>query len=127
MGGMDRDRMLDVTQVCWLAELLQNFKRWIVTYHEHDSLLENRPDEGLTEEERKAAWEEYENEKKGVFTNRGWGTGGWENQLKNAGQEYDATDVTITSEDMAKLQLELRLAVSSSMALARSSTLAITQ
>ncbi|XP_014671870.1 PREDICTED: transcriptional regulator ATRX-like [Priapulus caudatus] len=94
-----------------LAELLQNFKRWIVTYHEHDSLLENRPDEGLTEEERKAAWEEYENEKKGVFTNRGAlpSCAGCENQVRNAGQEYDATDVTITSADMAKLKLELRV------------------
>ncbi len=49
-----------------LAELLQSKKEWIYKYHEHDSLLERRDDENLTEEERKAAWEEYEAEKKGL-------------------------------------------------------------
>ena len=51
-----------------LAELLSSQKEWIVQYHEHDSLLENRPDEGLSEEERKNAWEEYEREKRGLGT-----------------------------------------------------------
>ena len=37
-----------------------------MSYHEHDSLLENKIDEGLTEEERKAAWEEYNMEKQGI-------------------------------------------------------------
>ncbi|KAK6172939.1 hypothetical protein SNE40_016493 [Patella caerulea] len=46
-----------------LAELLKNQKEWIVSYHEHDSLLENKVDETLTEEERKSAWEEYEVDK----------------------------------------------------------------
>ena len=36
-------------------------------YHEHDSLLQNRPDEGLTEDERKEAWEHWELEKKGIL------------------------------------------------------------
>ena len=49
-----------------LADLLQNQEDWIVTYHQHDSLLENKPEDDLTEEERKAAWEEYEAEKKGL-------------------------------------------------------------
>lgn len=52
-----------------LAELLQICKEKIVTYHEHDSLLDHKEEEELTEEERKAAWDEYEAEKKGL-TNR---------------------------------------------------------
>lgn len=50
-----------------LAELLTSHKDWIVTYHEHDSLLENRPEEDLSEEDRAAAWEEYEKEKQGLY------------------------------------------------------------
>ena len=50
-----------------LAELLSQQQKWIVGYHEHDSLLENRPEEDLNEDERKAAWEEYEREKRGFF------------------------------------------------------------
>uniref|UniRef100_A0A669Q268 DNA helicase n=1 Tax=Phasianus colchicus TaxID=9054 RepID=A0A669Q268_PHACC len=47
-----------------LAELLQINKEYIVGYHEHDSLLDHKEEEELTEEERKAAWAEYEAEKK---------------------------------------------------------------
>ncbi|KAG7158745.1 Transcriptional regulator ATRX-like 1, partial [Homarus americanus] len=50
-----------------LAELLKRQKDWIVNYHEHDSLLENQTSEELSEEERKAAWDDYENEKKGFL------------------------------------------------------------
>lgn len=46
-----------------LAEMLQNHEKLIFKYHEHQSLLENKEDEVLNEEERKAAWEEFENEK----------------------------------------------------------------
>lgn len=49
-----------------MAEILKEHKNVIVGYHEHDSLLENQKEEELTEEERKQAWEDYENEKKGV-------------------------------------------------------------
>ncbi|XP_017671462.1 PREDICTED: transcriptional regulator ATRX isoform X2 [Lepidothrix coronata] len=49
-----------------LAELLQINKEYIVGYHEHDSLLDHKEEEELTEEERKAAWAEYEAEKKGI-------------------------------------------------------------
>lgn len=48
-----------------LAEMLIKNAEWIVTYHEHDSLLQNQTEEDLTEEERQAAWQEYENEKEG--------------------------------------------------------------
>lgn len=46
-----------------MAELLKQYKDVIINYHEHDSLLENKEDEDLTEEERKAAWKDYEEEK----------------------------------------------------------------
>jgi hypothetical protein len=39
-------------------------------FHEHDSLLEHKPEESLTKEEINKAWEEYENEKKGIFSHR---------------------------------------------------------
>ncbi|XP_074504494.1 transcriptional regulator ATRX isoform X3 [Sebastes fasciatus] len=51
----------------FLAEMLQNNKDHIVCYHEHDSLLDHKESEALSEEDRKAAWTEYEAEKKGVF------------------------------------------------------------
>lgn len=50
-----------------LAELTIQRKEWIVTFHEHDSLLENKEEEELNEADRKAAWEDFENEKRGVL------------------------------------------------------------
>lgn len=47
----------------------------IYKYHEHQTLLENREDEVLNDEERKAAWEEFENEKK-ARANPNSGSGG---------------------------------------------------
>lgn len=44
--------------------MLQTNKDQIVCYHEHDSLLDHKEEEELSEEERKAAWAEYEAEKK---------------------------------------------------------------
>ena len=43
--------------------MLKNMADQIYHYHEHDSLLENKVEDQLTEEERKAAWEEFEREK----------------------------------------------------------------
>ncbi|XP_062380077.1 transcriptional regulator ATRX [Sardina pilchardus] len=50
----------------FLAEMLQNHKDQLVHYHEHDSLLDHKEEEALSEEDRKAAWAEYEAEKKGL-------------------------------------------------------------
>ncbi|GAB0094799.1 Transcriptional regulator ATRX homolog [Sergentomyia squamirostris] len=46
------------------ADLLTKHEELIYKYHEHDSLLENKEEETLNEDERRAAWEEFENEKK---------------------------------------------------------------
>ncbi|KAL4659670.1 transcriptional regulator ATRX-like [Arapaima gigas] len=46
-----------------LAQLLRCFKDRIVGYHEHDSLLDPKEEEALSEEDRKAAWAEFEAEK----------------------------------------------------------------
>lgn len=45
------------------AEQLQAFEDRIYKYHEHDSLLENKFEETLTQEEIQAAWAEFEAEK----------------------------------------------------------------
>ncbi|XP_046668986.1 LOW QUALITY PROTEIN: transcriptional regulator ATRX homolog [Homalodisca vitripennis] len=59
-----------------MAEILTQYSNWIEKYHEHDSLLENVVEEELNEEERKAAWEDYENDKKRGFIPQTTGTGG---------------------------------------------------
>lgn len=46
-----------------LAELLKECEKEIYKFHEHESLLENKEEEELDEEERKAAWDEFETEK----------------------------------------------------------------
>ncbi|XP_036435918.1 transcriptional regulator ATRX-like isoform X1 [Colossoma macropomum] len=45
-----------------LAVLLQQCGQSIVSFHEHDSLLDHRKEEELSVEERKEAWEEYQAE-----------------------------------------------------------------
>ncbi|XP_015111784.1 transcriptional regulator ATRX [Diachasma alloeum] len=55
--GCPKDRLL--------AEIFSKHRDIVVNFHEHDSLLENKADEGLDEEERKQAWLEYEQEKAG--------------------------------------------------------------
>lgn len=54
-----------VSQDTVLAQLLQTCKDQIVSYHEHESLLDHKQEEELSEAERKAAWAEYEAEVKG--------------------------------------------------------------
>ncbi|XP_060941507.1 transcriptional regulator ATRX-like isoform X2 [Limanda limanda] len=47
-----------------LTTLLETCKDQIVSYHEHESLLDHKQEEELSEAERKAAWAEYEAESK---------------------------------------------------------------
>lgn len=50
-----------------LMELVsEQGKQWVSSVHGHDSLLQNLEEEELNAEEQRAAWEEYENDKKGV-------------------------------------------------------------
>jgi transcriptional regulator ATRX len=42
------------------AGILNTFRQAIYRYHEHDSLLENKPDEDLSEAEKKEAWDTFE-------------------------------------------------------------------
>lgn len=46
-----------------LRNLLMTFEKEIFKYHEHQALLENRPDEELNEDDMKTAWEEFNTEK----------------------------------------------------------------
>lgn len=46
-----------------LADILKKHKDVIVAYHEHDSLLENKEEDEMTEEERRAAWDDFEKER----------------------------------------------------------------
>ncbi|XP_076383601.1 uncharacterized protein LOC117217785 isoform X1 [Megalopta genalis] len=46
-----------------LAEIFLKYKDYVENYHEHDSLLENKSEEELNEQERKQAWLDYEKEK----------------------------------------------------------------
>uniref|UniRef100_A0AAQ4NXQ7 DNA helicase n=1 Tax=Gasterosteus aculeatus aculeatus TaxID=481459 RepID=A0AAQ4NXQ7_GASAC len=47
-----------------LAQLLQTCKDQIVSFHEHESLLDHKQEEELSEAERKDAWDEYKAEVK---------------------------------------------------------------
>ncbi|XP_019941418.2 transcriptional regulator ATRX-like isoform X2 [Paralichthys olivaceus] len=47
-----------------LTQMLETCKDQIVSYHEHESLLDHKQEEELSEAERKAAWAEYEAESK---------------------------------------------------------------
>ncbi|KYM93557.1 Transcriptional regulator ATRX like protein, partial [Cyphomyrmex costatus] len=63
--GYDKKKpILNLPNDRLLAEIFLKFKDIVENYHEHDSLLENKAEEELNEEERKQAWLEYEEEKK---------------------------------------------------------------
>lgn len=55
---------VSISQDKVLAQLLQTCKDQIVSFHEHESLLDHKEEEELSEAERKAAWDEYEAEVK---------------------------------------------------------------
>ncbi|XP_015596106.1 transcriptional regulator ATRX isoform X1 [Cephus cinctus] len=62
----DKDKpTLNLPKDRLLADIFLKCKDSVENYHEHDSLLENKAEEELDEEERKQAWLEYEEEKKG--------------------------------------------------------------
>ena len=50
-----------------LAQLVQNTYD-IYRYHLHNSLLENRPEEELTDEDKKMAWDEFNNMEEAAST-----------------------------------------------------------
>lgn len=52
-----------------LKKLLHAFKDKIYKYHEHDSLLENKTDEELSETEKREAWKNYENDENAAKRN----------------------------------------------------------
>lgn len=51
-----------------LKELLSTYPKTIYKYHEHDSLLENKVEEELTEEEKQEAWVEFRKEQAKLTT-----------------------------------------------------------
>lgn len=51
-----------VRQDMIMIELLNSCKDQIVSFHEHESLLDHKVEEELSESERKAAWAEYKAE-----------------------------------------------------------------
>ena len=56
-----------------LSSILEHMHpQWIISYHEHDSLLEHVFDEELSEAERKAAWENYKAEKQAETARYGY-------------------------------------------------------
>lgn len=55
---------VSISQDKVLAQLLQTCKDQIVSFHEHESLLDHKEEEELSEAERQAAWDEYEAEVK---------------------------------------------------------------
>ena len=55
----DQDRVLDITKDNMLNDLVLDYSDWIVSFHEHDTLLENKPEEELSDGEQEEAWSEF--------------------------------------------------------------------
>lgn len=47
-----------------LAHLLRNYPHMVYKYHDHDSLLENKNEQDLSEEEKAEAWKQYDDDVK---------------------------------------------------------------
>ncbi|KAL8573406.1 hypothetical protein ACOMHN_032421 [Nucella lapillus] len=96
-----------------LAEIVSGEqKTWFVALHEHDSLLENLVEQELTEEEKKAAWDEYENEKKGLRMNMspgGQGGFGLGNYLSQEFLLQTARNLREQNPDMPQEVLQMHL------------------
>ncbi|XP_029600716.1 transcriptional regulator ATRX [Salmo trutta] len=88
----------------FLAELLHSNKEQIVGYHEHDSLLDHKEEEALSEEDRKAAWAEYEAEKKGQSLRVNHGAYGGQMDMGGANSYFPFNVAALAS--MSNPQLE---------------------
>ncbi|XP_055783857.1 transcriptional regulator ATRX-like isoform X2 [Salvelinus fontinalis] len=88
----------------FLAELLHSNKEQIVGYHEHDSLLDHKEEEALSEEDRKAAWAEYEAEKKGLSMRVNHGAYGGQMDMGGANSYFPFNVAALAS--MSNPQLE---------------------
>ncbi|XP_034147598.1 transcriptional regulator ATRX isoform X3 [Esox lucius] len=88
----------------FLAELLHSNKEQIVGYHEHDSLLDHKEEEALSEEDRKAAWAEYEAEKKGLSLRVNHGAFGGQMDMSGANSFHPFNVAALAS--MTNQQLE---------------------
>lgn len=58
-----------------LAKLFPSNRKHISSYHEHDSLLENKPEEDLSNEDREKAWQDFLKEQKEQCVNDTGSTG----------------------------------------------------
>ena len=90
-----------------LAEVILQCRRWLFRYHEHDLLLENRLDEILPDEERKAAWEEYEREKntRTIHTNPNTTTNATTNNTNNGNNANSTSNTNNTNTGANQLDL----------------------
>uniref|UniRef100_A0A3Q3LUN1 DNA helicase n=1 Tax=Mastacembelus armatus TaxID=205130 RepID=A0A3Q3LUN1_9TELE len=79
-----------------LAQLLQTCKDQIVSYHEHESLLDHKQEEELSEAERKAAWAEYEAEVQSCM----------QQSIKYHEQQHELLNTTRTNVAMAFMLLQ---------------------
>lgn len=61
---MEEREMPNYPQDSLLAHLLRNYPHMVYKYHEHDSLLENKNEQDLSEEEKAEAWKQYDDDVK---------------------------------------------------------------